>query len=188
VTARAVPAEARMVEMKVSQLTVDPLTNMPIVILRDEAGKESVPIWIGLPEASAIATQLEKVELCRPIAHDLMKTIIGECGLRVDHVEVRDVKDHTFYASIFLEKGGSMIELDSRPSDAIALALRTGSSIRVARKVVEKTRKLGAQLATADANARKGVMCGGDSDFHDADRHPDLLALLSDDDFGKWKM
>ena len=178
----------KLVEMSVSQLTVDPFTNMPIVILRDEAGKEAVPIWIGLPEASAIASQLDKIELRRPIAHDLMKTIIGECGLRVDRVEVRDVKGNTFYASIFLEREGSIIELDSRPSDAIALALRTGSSIRVARKVVEKTRKLGAQITTDDANARRGITCGGDLDLHDADRRPDILALLSDEDFGKWKM
>ena len=187
-TARAAPRPVRTVEMRVRQLAVDPSSNMPFVILTDDGELEAVPIGVGLLEASAIASHLENIELKRPVAHDLMKAIIGRCGLRVERVEVRDVRGATFYASIFLEREGEVIELDSRPSDAIALALRTGSRICVARKVVERTRKLGAQLVTRSDEARRGVACGGGVELKTGSDMPDLLALLSDEDFGKWKM
>jgi uncharacterized protein len=183
-----------MLDMHVAQLSVDPLTNMPILILEDDAGRAAVPIWIGLVEASAIATELEKIRLQRPMTHDLMKTIIGECGLRVDRVEVRDVRDNTFYASIFLQRDGSLIEIDSRPSDAIALALRTGSRIRVARKVIEKARRMRGGAKATRKSARGGreerssssVPCGDEAS--DLAHYQHLLEMLSDEDFGKWKM
>src|SRR5258707_6124372 len=118
---------ASLVEMRVDQLTTDPLTNMPILILKDESGEESLPIWIGLLEASAIATELEKVALDRPMTHDLLKNLIAESGLKVQCVEIHDVKENTFYACIRLSGPRKKeITLDARPSDAIALALRTG--------------------------------------------------------------
>jgi uncharacterized protein len=168
----------RMLDMKVTQLTVDPMTNIPIVILKDIASeKEAVPIWIGLSEASAIATELEKIALERPMTHDLLKNIIGEVGVRVDRIEVHDFKDDIFYATIYLVGAdGKEIEVDSRPSDALALALRTGARICVARKVIESARRMDkrADLAAAEAEAN------GDE--------PGILEHLDDEDFGKWKM
>jgi uncharacterized protein len=167
-----------MLDMKVSRLTVDPFTNMPIIILRDEAGTEALPIWIGLIEASAIASELEKIALDRPMTHDLMKNIIGECGVKVDRVEVHDVRDNTFYATIHLVgrgRGKKRMVIDSRPSDAIALALRTGARICVSRKVIARSQKL--DLGCEDA-----------PDLTEAGRLKELLESLSDEEFGKWKM
>jgi bifunctional DNase/RNase len=188
-----------MLDMKVSQLTVDPFTNMPIIILKDEAGHEALPIWIGLIEASAIATELEKIALDRPMTHDLMKNIIGETGLRVDRVEVHDVRDNTFYATIFLVGPKKrVVAVDSRPSDAIALALRTGARICVAKKVIERTRNLDLGRTDGKRGARTGgaLFAGGDPEHEaarakgddDGARLRELLESLSDDEFGKWKM
>jgi bifunctional DNase/RNase len=144
-----------MLDMKVSQLTIDPFTNMPIIILKDEAGHEALPIWIGLIEASAIASELEKIALDRPMTHDLMRNIIDETGLRVDRVEVHDVRDNTYYATIFLVgPRRKTMALDSRPSDAIALALRTGARICVARKVIDRTRHIDLSRRAGKADAR----------------------------------
>ena len=163
-----------MLDMKVTQLTVDPMTNIPVVILKDvDSEKEAVPIWIGVSEASAIATELEKIALERPMTHDLIKNIIGECGVRVDRVEVHDFKDDIFYATIHLVGvDGKAIEIDSRPSDALALALRTGARICVARKVIDEANKMDKRPDVAHAD--------GDG--------PGILEQLDDEDFGKWKM
>ncbi len=132
-------------EMKVGGLTVDPYTNTPIVLLKDLEDKDVVPIWIGFFEASAIATQLEKVKLSRPMTHDLIKNILDTMGAKVIRVEVTDLRDNTFYALIHIELNGTHYTIDSRPSDAIALALRTGSPIFVNEEVIEKSRKIEAQ-------------------------------------------
>ncbi len=172
-----------MIEMVVSQLTVDPFTNMPIVILRDGDGVEALPIWIGLAEAGAIATELEKIALDRPMTHDLMKSIIGECGVKVERVDVRDVRGNTFYAAIHLSgprlraRGGT-VTLDCRPSDALALALRTGARICVARKVLERMRRINLGGQPVDGAPAAGT----------AAQLRQLLENLSDDEFGKWKM
>src|SRR3954452_20933997 len=103
-----------MLDMKVSQLTVDPFTNMPILILKDEAGQQAVPIWIGLLEASAIASELENVALERPMTHDLLKNLICESGLKLDCVEILDVKNNPFYAVLRLSgPRGRSIALDA---------------------------------------------------------------------------
>lgn len=168
-----------MLDMKVTQLTVDPLTNIPIVILKDVASeKEAVPIWIGLSEASAIAAELENVALERPMTHDLLKNIIGEVGVRVDRVEVHDFKDDIFYATIWLVgPDGKEIAVDSRPSDALALALRCGARICVARKVID-----GAKRIDKRAQGNGHAEAAGD------DEEPGILEHLDDEDFGKWKM
>src|SRR5262249_39652768 len=128
---------AKSLDMKVSQLTVDPLTNLPMIILQDEEGGETVPISIGVVEASAISAELEQIALERPMTHDLMRNIIGRCGIRVKYVEIHDVRDQTFYARIHLCGPRSRtITVDARASDAIALALRTDARISVARKVI----------------------------------------------------
>jgi uncharacterized protein len=170
-----------MLDMKVTQLTVDPFTNIPIVILKDVASeKEAVPIWIGLSEASAIAAELENVALERPMTHDLLKNIIGEVGVRVDRVEVHDFKDDIFYATIWLVgPDGKEIAVDSRPSDALALALRCGARICVARKVIDGARRI---------DKREGNGHNGDGEPADDDDEPGILEHLDDEDFGKWKM
>jgi len=167
-----------MLDMKVTQLTIDPLTNLPIVILKDVASEtEAVPIWIGMAEASAIASELEKVSLERPMTHDLMKNIIGEVGVTVERVEVHDFRDDIFYASIYLKaQAGREIRVDSRPSDALALALRCGARICVARKVIEDARRLD-KRGSADPYLPP-----------DFDASPGILEELDDKDFGKWKM
>lgn len=132
----------RFREMKVGGLTVDPHTNTPIVLLKDLEEKDVVPIWIGFFEASAIATQLEKVKLVRPMTHDLLRNILDILGAQVLRVEVTDLRENTFYALIHIELNGAHYAIDSRPSDAIALALRTGSPIFVNEEVIEKSRKV----------------------------------------------
>ena len=133
--------EKKFREMKVGGLTVDPYTNTPIVLLKDLEEKDVVPIWIGFFEASAIATQLENVKLARPMTHDLMRNILETLGAKVLRIEVTDLKENTFYALIHIELDGEHYAIDSRPSDAIALALRTGAPIFVNEEVIEKSRK-----------------------------------------------
>lgn len=130
-----------LIEMKVASLTVDPFTDMPILILKDPDGNK-MPLWIGLTEASAIAAELERIQLDRPMTHDLMKTILGLCSVGVERVEIHDLRSSTFFATLFLKRpDGEVIAVDSRPSDAIALALRARAPIYVARKVIEKARR-----------------------------------------------
>ena len=127
-------------EMKVKGLALEPLSNMPVLILRDEEDKRSLPIWVGLFEANAIALELEKISTPRPMTHDLIKKILESLDARVQKIVVNDVRDNTFYAVIHLRLGRADIPVDSRPSDAIALALRVGAPIFVEEEVVDKAR------------------------------------------------
>lgn len=126
--------------MKVEGLTLDPVTNMPIIILKDKEGRRSLPIWVGIFEANAIALEMEKIATPRPMTHDLIKNILEGMDARVKHICVNDLKDNTFFAEIILELHGMEVKVDSRPSDAIAVALRVGAPILVALKVVEDAR------------------------------------------------
>jgi len=126
-----------VVRMVVQGLTIDPRTNSPILILKNPEGEETLPIWIGLMEATAIASELENVSFPRPMTHDLLRNVIDSLGFSVARVEVTELKDNTFYALIHLEGPQGTIAVDSRPSDAIALALRAKAPIFVARKVLE---------------------------------------------------
>ena len=127
-------------EMKVKGLALEPLSNMPMIILRDEEEKRSLPIWVGLFEANAIALELEKISTPRPMTHDLIKNILESLDARVQKVVVNDLRDNTFYAVLYLRLGNADITVDSRPSDAIALALRVGAPIFVEEDVVHKAR------------------------------------------------
>ena len=129
-----------LVEMKVRGLALDPVSNMPIIILRDEEDKRSLPIWVGIFEANAIALELEKIATPRPMTHDLIKNILESLDARVQKVVVNDLRDNTFYAVLYLRLGNADITVDSRPSDAIALALRVGAPIFVEEDVVHKAR------------------------------------------------
>jgi len=131
-----------MVEMKVEGLTLDPLTNMPIIILKDLAGDKALPIWVGYFEANAIALEIEKINTPRPMTHDLLNNIISSLQAKVKHILVTDLKDNTFFAEISVIQNGSDMTIDSRPSDAIALALRSKSPIFVEEKVIEAAKSL----------------------------------------------
>ncbi len=125
------------IQMSVGGLTLDPVTKTPIVILKDTENKLNLPIWIGLLEATAMATEIEGIKMARPMTHDLLKNILGEVGCSVESVEITELKENTYYASVHLSLGGRQVMIDSRPSDAIAIALRTKSPIYVAKAVLE---------------------------------------------------
>ncbi len=163
------------VEMKVTGLTIDPFTSMPIIILKDMDEKSALPIWIGLIEASSIATELENIHLSRPMTHDLIKNLLGELKIKVEKVLIHDLSDNTFYARIELTHDNRSIILDSRPSDAIAIALRAKASIFVDKKVIDKSRKidLGKEGSTEESSKQKWA---------------EILENLSPEDFGKYKM
>jgi uncharacterized protein len=125
------------IQMTVGGLTLDPVTKTPIVILKDGENKLNLPIWIGLLEATAMATELEGIKMARPMTHDLLKSVLLEMGGSVEAVEITELKENTYYAQIYLNAAGRQVSIDSRPSDAIALALRTKSPIYVAKEVLE---------------------------------------------------
>ena len=125
------------IQMSVGGLTLDPVTKTPIVILKDTENKLNLPIWIGLLEATAMATEIEGIKMARPMTHDLLKTILGEVGGSVESVEITELKENTYYAAVNISLSGRQVMIDSRPSDAIALALRTKSPIYVAKAVLE---------------------------------------------------
>jgi uncharacterized protein len=163
-----------LVKMKVSGLTIDPFTNMPIVILKDDDGKVALPIWIGLIEASAIATEIEKIELSRPMTHDLIKIILEELNAKIVKIEISDLMDNTFFALLHCEGGDKKFSIDCRPSDAIAIALRTETDIYVDKKVIEKSRKL--------ENINQS------EDQLKSQKWTEILENLESEDFGKYKM
>jgi bifunctional DNase/RNase len=129
------------VEMKVKSLMMDPVTQMPIVVLRDPSGDSLLPIWVGLFEANAIALQLENIATPRPMTHDLLRSVLSSMEAEVERIVITDLKENTFYASVQLRYNGRELTVDSRPSDAIALALRTESPIFVSKGVIDKATK-----------------------------------------------
>ncbi|MDA2915697.1 bifunctional nuclease family protein [Nitrospinae bacterium AH_259_B05_G02_I21] len=129
-----------MLEMKVKGLALDPSTNTPIVILEDLEEERALPIWVGIFEANAIALEMESVPTPRPMTHDLIKNILEGIQAEVSRIVVNDLQDNTFYAVIFLSLNGTEVTIDSRPSDAIALALRVDAPIYVAKKVLDEAR------------------------------------------------
>jgi len=164
------------IEMKVSGLTIDPITGTPIVILKDLQEKKAIPIWIGIFEASAIATELEKVKFSRPMTHDLLKDILGTLQVTLMRIEIQDLRNNTFFASIFLERDGQTFIVDARPSDAIALALRVGSPIFVEEKVIEKSRSIDFEVNLME------------KDKLTDEKLKEFLENLPIENFGKYKM
>ena len=158
-------------EMKVRGLALDPLSNMPIIILKDEEDKRSLPIWVGIFEANAIALELEKIATPRPMTHDLIKNVLTGLDALIHKVVVTELKDDTFFAVIWLEREGRVVSIDSRPSDALALALRMDCPIFVEDQVLKNSKQ-----ATAV------------SERTTSDELRKLLEGLSDDDRGKYKM
>jgi uncharacterized protein len=157
--------------MTIRGLLMDPVTQMPIVILKDIAGDAVLPIWVGAFEAQAIALEMEKVSTPRPMTHDLIKNVLTGLETQVHKVVVTELKEDTFYAVIWLERGGEVISIDSRPSDALALALRVDCPIFVDDLVLKTSKQA--------ANA---------SDRLSADELRKWLEGLNDEDLGKYKM
>ena len=170
-----------MVVMKVRRLVSDPFTNLPSLVLEDASGREQLELAIGIHEAPAIASELSNVELDRPLPHDLIKTILGECGAVVERIELSDLKAGTFYAALVLRlPGGAQVALDCRPSDAIGLALRTGAGIHVSRKLLERVRRQERRRRRGEETAEERAVA--------AEVGAWLLESIPDEDFGKWKM
>ncbi len=159
------------IEMTIKGLMVDPVSNTPIVILRDLDGDRVLPIWVGTPEANAIALQIENVTTPRPMTHDLLRNVIEELDARVAKVVVSDLQDNTFYALIHLAVADDTLVVDARPSDAIALALRTKAPIFVEESVIDNAKPL--EFAPDKA---------------DEERLHKWLESLDPDDLGKYKM
>lgn len=159
------------VEMKIRGLMMDPVTNMPIVILKDVNGSALLPIWVGVYEANAIALEIEKVSTPRPMTHDLIRTLLNGLETSVRKIVVNELKDDTFYAMIWLEKDGRLISVDSRPSDALAVALRLDCPIYVEDSVLASSKVTG----TLSDKANNEEL-----------RH--WLEGLNDDDLGRYKM
>jgi bifunctional DNase/RNase len=139
-----------LIEMSIKGLMIDPITNMPIVILRDADNQRVLPIWVGPVEANAIALQIENVAPPRPMTHDLLKNLLAEFGAILRRVVVSDLRDSTFYAYLELDRDGETILVDARPSDAIALSLRTSTPIFVNTKVLEQAKTVDVTTAQAD--------------------------------------
>jgi len=160
-----------LIEMTIKGLMVDPITNMPIVILKDMQGERVLPIWVGIFEANAIALQVENIATPRPMTHDLLRNIIKDLEAHVDRVVVSDLKDNTFYAVIHLTVRGENVAIDARPSDAIALALRTRSPILVDESVIDNAK-------TMDFASERT----------DSERLQKWLEGLDPEELGKYKM
>ncbi len=159
------------IEMKIRGLMLDPVTQLPIVILRDLDGNSVLPIWVGAYEANAIALEIEKVTTPRPMTHDLIKNVLLGAEMAVRKVVVNELKDDTFYAVIWLERGGEIVSIDSRPSDALALALRMDCPIYVDDNVLESSKVSQAVSDKANSEELRRWLEG-----------------LSDEDLGQYKM
>jgi bifunctional DNase/RNase len=159
------------VEMKIRGLMMDPVSNTPIVILKDSGSDTVLPIWVGVYEANAIALEIEKVSTPRPMTHDLIKNVLLGLDAQVHKVVVTELRDDTFYAVIWLERDGHVISIDSRPLDALALALRVDCPIFVDDDVLKNSK-----LATSDASRVT------------SDELRKWLEGLNDEDLGRYKM
>jgi bifunctional DNase/RNase len=157
--------------MKIKGLMIDPVTQMPIIMLRDPKSDAVLPIWVGLYEANAIALQLEKISTPRPMTHDLLKNLLAQLQATVEKIVITDLKENTFYALIHLLRDGKLLTVDSRPSDAIALALRADAPIFVEEDVISKAKSV-------DITKEAG----------DSDRLRQWLEKLDPDELGKYEM
>ena len=159
------------VEMRIRGLLMDPMTNTPIVVLKDANSDTVLPIWVGMYEASAIQLEIEKVSTPRPMTHDLIKNVLAGLDARVHKVVVTELKEDTFYAVIWMERDGRIISVDSRPSDALALALRVDCPIYVEEEVLKTSKKANAATDPATSEDLRKWLEG-----------------LNDEDLGNYKM
>jgi bifunctional DNase/RNase len=159
------------VEMQIRGLMMDPVTNMPIVVLKDVTSDLVLPIWVGIFEANAIALELEKTATPRPMTHDLLQNLARSLNAQVNKIVVSELREDTFYAVIWMDHAGETVALDARPSDAIALALRWDCPIYVNREVLENSRQAAGNAQTVSADEMRR-----------------WLENLNDDDMGRYKM
>jgi bifunctional DNase/RNase len=159
------------VEMKIRGLMMDPVSNMPIVVLKDVGGDSVLPIWVGVYEANAIALEIEKVATPRPMTHDLIKNVLTGLEANIHKVVVTELRDDTFYAVIWMERQGRVISIDSRPSDALALALRVDCPIFVDDEVLKHSKQAGNLSDNATSEELRKWLEG-----------------LNDEDLGRYKM
>ncbi len=159
------------VEVRIRGLMMDPVTSMPMIVLKDIAGDAVLPIWVGIFEANAIALEIEKTTTPRPMTHDLIRNILRGFETHVTRVVISDLRDDTFYAVIWMERGGEVLAMDARPSDALALAMRSDCPIYVARNVLENAKTTSAANQGANSEELRR-----------------WLENLNDDDLGKYKM
>ena len=159
------------VEMRIRGLLMDPVTNTPIVILKDSNSDTVLPIWVGIYEANAIALEIEKVSTPRPMTHDLIKNVLAGLNAHVHKVVVTELKEDTFYAVIWMERDGHVISVDSRPSDALALALRVDCPIFVEEEVLKTSKKANSAADPATSEELRKWLEG-----------------LNDEDLGKYRM
>ena len=139
-----------MVEMSIKGLMMDPLTNLPIVLLRDPSSDRVLPIWVGPVEANAIALQVENVQAPRPMTHDLLRNVLAELGATLTRVVITDLHDNTFYAYLELKRGGEVLFVDARPSDALALSIRTRAPVFVDTRVLDQAKSVDVSSDNAD--------------------------------------
>jgi uncharacterized protein len=164
------------IKMTVAGLTVDPGNKSPIVVLKDSDGKYMLPIWIGILEASSIAAQLEKIELSRPMTHDLFASVLNETGLTLARIVVNDLRDNTYFARLFfVDESGKEFDLDARPSDSIAMALRVDAEIFVAQDVLDR----------ADLLDRRAME---QAEENMEEKWKEILEGLDPEDLGKYRM
>ena len=162
-------------QMDISGLTVDPVTNSPIVILKEVDGDQTLPIWIGILEATAIASELEGIKFSRPMTHDLLHNMLEMLGIKVIKIEVCELKNNTYYALIHLKHGEKEMTIDARPSDALALALRVNSPIFVADEVINMSSQIDLKAEPEDKS-------------ESGKKWQEILEGLNPEDFGKYKM
>jgi bifunctional DNase/RNase len=167
-------SKSSKIKMIVATVVVDNITQTPAVVLKEENGERFLPIWIGINEANAIMMELENIKFERPLTHDLIKNIFSTLGIKLKKIEVSDLKHSTYYATLYIEHNGKEYEIDSRPSDAIAIALRLGADIYVDEIVFDKTRS---------SEFLKGIPSQVAKEKEDV-----LLDIVSEEDFGKLKM
>ncbi len=159
------------VEMKIRGLMMDPMTNTPIVVLKDVGSDTVLPIWVGVYEANAIAMEIEKVTTPRPFTHDLIKNLLNGLNAHVHKIVVTELRDDTFFAVIWMERDGKVISIDSRPSDALAVALRVDCPIYVDEEVLKSSKKAGAAAERVSSEDLRKWLEG-----------------LNDEDLGRYKM
>jgi len=159
------------IEMKIKGLVVDPISKMPIVVLEDPGSERMLPIWIGVFEANAIALKIENITTPRPMTHDLIKNFLDDLNVVIDRIVINDVRDNTFYALIYCRYQEQGLVIDSRPSDAIALSLRTHTPIFVEEEVIERAHSL-----------------KHEENLEDSENLKKWLENLKPEDFGKYKM
>lgn len=162
-------------KVSIAGLTMDPASNTPIIILKSEDDQQAVPIWIGLLEATSIASALQNIKYDRPMTHDLLKNFADTLQISIVKVEVCDLKDNTFYARIYFVSKDQSFDIDARPSDAIALALRFKAPIYVEDSVMQRSKISDGEAEVVD-NSEEGK------------KWADYLTNLSSDDFGKYKV